>query len=172
MLDIGIAIGIYMLAFFVHALLHRILLHFQKKSYIVTIVYLLFFPLLIFLLFQERYVLGSAAFMNERLIGTSIIFYILVSLMTSILYLPSVIEEGQVPARIILQAVDRENALKEKEIFSLFSQPLLIDIRLMSLQKARMVEKRGNIYFITLKGKIICYIVSVVTYLLGIPTGG
>lgn len=147
---------IFAVCFFVHIFLHRLLKIFHTKSFLVIFVY------------------GVGLIINAHAVGsvTSIIFFVLLSILMMVIYLPVTIAGAQTPAAIILTAFAKKSKQKKSALLKLFSQKLLIEKRIEDLQKVGLVTQRKGIFTVTRRGKIISFFIIFAIQFLGISVGG
>lgn len=172
MIELLAAIFVFLCAFIVHVILHRVQKKLKHPTLTVVIVYPGFLLLLFVLLwYLPNFTNNSIKLSNDRLTMVPILMYILLSCLSVILYAPFLLT-GQVPAGTILAAFGQKNKLSKTEILALFSEDELIKPRFKSLIKTGMVALKNDKYFLTPQGRIVHGLVRFVEISLGIPIGG
>jgi hypothetical protein len=137
-----LVVGVFVLFIYIHRVLHMYLKKHLMLSYTVTLSYLFgLIPLTILL-----YFIGS------EVIYSSIILYLLLSLLMSFLYL-GVVLGGETPSSMILNALKNNPHMTKEQILSIFSEKILIWKRIEDLSRAGLIKIRESNITATTKGK-------------------
>ncbi len=134
-------VGIFLVIFILHSVLHQILKLFGVVTFKSMVVYVLgFLPLII--LWKEGFLVIPMS---------SCIFYILLVFVVAPYYL-AVTLEGETPAAMILKAFSLKKMWTVKELISLFTVQGLLWDRINKLESTGLIRKRKEHFIATSNG--------------------
>ncbi len=142
-------IGIFILTFIVHVIIHRWFRGIRRDPLISLSVYLPGACLVAWYVI----VTGSA----YRI--TSIVLYILLSLTAGVFYLGPYLG-GETPASMILASFTKKKRQKEPDLIRLFTESGLFWKRIDDLRRAGLIETHREKYIATSKGRVIIHYIS------------
>ncbi|MCX8009360.1 MAG: hypothetical protein N3A54_06740 [Patescibacteria group bacterium] len=164
MSDIVFVLGWFIAAFFLHAFLHRIFIRFKRLVFFFVGLYFLGIPLLIL-----KHVFAFQS--GQHLLLTASCISLIMALLMTVLYVLRFLE-GQTPTSVILSAFQKTSILREEEIFRLFSDRDLVDVRLKTLQRHGYVVYKNGKWRVSIKGRITFIFLACVMILTGMEVGG
>lgn len=162
--DILLIIGWFITAFLIHVLLYRIFI--RKRIVLISLVILYFggIPLVIakHMLFPYR---------GMHLFITAICLNVIAGVTITIFYLARFLA-GQTPSTIIFRSFQDKPIWKKRELYGLFNEKELIDVRIRSLVDQRYISKKNTVYKTTLKGKFTYLLIVFIAKSFGMEVGG
>jgi hypothetical protein len=169
MIEILISTSIFTICFFIHSLLHHILIKRKIITLKVMNIYLIGLLINIAVLFNIFHLIPIS---NFQLPFTAILWYSLLSILTGILYFPTVIAGAQAPSDIILTEL-KYQSLTKKQIYALFSADLLIYKRFESMLNYGFILYDKNRHIkLSRKGKFASKIIYFTHMIMGLSVGG
>ena len=164
---------LFMLMFFNSLILQSVIYRVcskHLKPFVVSILVTIVTFLILVVLYATNYQLIHTD--TSPLPVTSLILFILLSSIVT-LYSFFQFQEGQTPIDTLFDAFLHKNMLSKKEIFSLFSDELLMYKRLESLESKGFIQKsKTSSYQLSKRGKTIWNIFYSISSTLGLSIGG
>jgi hypothetical protein len=162
--DIALAFGWFFIALFLHAVFYRVFFRWKSMLFFLAGLYFLGIPLIIL-----KHIFFPLP--GLHLLITSCLVSFILSVIILLLYFPRFLN-GQTPGAVLLNAFSKKSLWKKKELFDLFSEHELVDMRLQTLKEKHLIIEHNGVLFITKRGRVLSAFMSFWFSLIGMEAGG
>ncbi len=164
MYDILVVIIWFFIALTIHTFLHRRVRSHQNIALMVSLIYFLGIPLLV-------YVQAKLPLIDIHLPISAGFIVLLYSLYLILFYSYQFLEEKS-SSSLLYAAFSENQIMKKKQIIHSFSDESIIDARLKKLEKQGLIRNLQGVYTLTIKGRLCFILLKCLCFVSGMEVGG